>query len=170
MARPLAPCGTYSAYKRHRRLGEEVDPACERARDERTAADAAARKKTRAQARAAAAPAPPPTDDEESDWDASDLISRIRGERSLRDYRDPVQKTRAERLQWNLDLVEAAMAITVASDAAKLAPLSKRHSELLDELHRIDGDKPVKDPLDEFFGDGGSNVVGISTASSRKQA
>jgi hypothetical protein len=167
MARPPAPCGTYSAYKRHRRKHETVDPACEKARDERTAADAAARKASRAE-KVAAATAPPVDDD--SDWDGTDLFARIRGERSRRDHSDAVPKTRAERLQWNLDLIEAAMEITGTLEPSKLAPLSKRHSELLDELHRIDGDKPVKDPLDEFFGDGGSNVVGISTASSRKQA
>lgn len=28
MPRPLAPCGTWSAYRRHKRLGEPVDEAC----------------------------------------------------------------------------------------------------------------------------------------------
>jgi len=28
MARPIAPCGTESAHRRHRRLGEDVDEAC----------------------------------------------------------------------------------------------------------------------------------------------
>lgn len=28
MARPPAPCGTFSAYKRHKRKGEPVDDAC----------------------------------------------------------------------------------------------------------------------------------------------
>lgn len=35
MPRPLAPCGTYSAYRRHKRRGEEVDVDCRQAaRDE----------------------------------------------------------------------------------------------------------------------------------------
>ena len=35
MPRPLAPCGTYSAYRRHKRRGEEVDVECRQAaRDE----------------------------------------------------------------------------------------------------------------------------------------
>lgn len=31
MARQLAPCGTFSAYKRHKRNGEPVDAACQTA-------------------------------------------------------------------------------------------------------------------------------------------
>lgn len=34
MARPLAPCGTFSAYKRHKRNGEAVDDECRRAAEE----------------------------------------------------------------------------------------------------------------------------------------
>lgn len=35
MPRPLAPCGTYSAYRRHKRRGEEIDVDCRQAaRDE----------------------------------------------------------------------------------------------------------------------------------------
>lgn len=32
---PLAPCGTHSAYKRHKRWGEEIDEACKKAYKER---------------------------------------------------------------------------------------------------------------------------------------
>ena len=36
MARPLAECGTFSAYKRHKRNGEPVDGACaQAARDQK---------------------------------------------------------------------------------------------------------------------------------------
>lgn len=31
MGRPLAPCGTFTAYKRHKRNGEAVDDACAQA-------------------------------------------------------------------------------------------------------------------------------------------
>jgi hypothetical protein len=31
MGRPLAPCGTYGAYQRHKKRKETVDPACEQA-------------------------------------------------------------------------------------------------------------------------------------------
>lgn len=166
MARPKAPCGTYSAYKRHLRDDEVVDAACEAARDARTSADAAARKANRAQNGPSVAFEPAP----EPEWDDAELISRVRSDRSRRDDGDVEPKTRAERLRWNLDLIEAAMDIVAGDEPAKLAPLSKRHSELLDELRRIDGDQPVKDAFDEFLGDGASNVVGISTAASRKQA
>lgn len=37
MARPLAECGTFTAYKRHKRNGEPVDLACaQAARDQRS--------------------------------------------------------------------------------------------------------------------------------------
>jgi hypothetical protein len=32
-SRPLAPCGTYAAFKRHKRRGEPVDEACRLARN-----------------------------------------------------------------------------------------------------------------------------------------
>lgn len=35
MARPMSPCGTYAAYRRHLKRGEVVDPACRRAQRER---------------------------------------------------------------------------------------------------------------------------------------
>ena len=39
MSRPdAAPCGTYSAYRRHQRYGEEPCPACLDARKDRTLA------------------------------------------------------------------------------------------------------------------------------------
>lgn len=38
MPRAKAPCGTYTAYKRHLRDGEEVDSACRRAQKEHDAA------------------------------------------------------------------------------------------------------------------------------------
>lgn len=38
MARPLAPCGTYSAYQRHRKRGEAVDSDCEQAHQDYLAA------------------------------------------------------------------------------------------------------------------------------------
>ena len=31
MGRPLAPCGTPAAYRRHKKRGEDVDPACAQA-------------------------------------------------------------------------------------------------------------------------------------------
>jgi hypothetical protein len=71
-------------------------------------------------------------------------------------------------LEENLRLVKAAMRAVAESDASKLAPLSKRHSELVAELAVLDDSTAREDPFDAFLS--GGNVVGISTAASRKQA
>lgn len=47
MARPLSPCGTPAAYRRHRRRGEPVDDACAAAaRDQKNSRSRAKREKT----------------------------------------------------------------------------------------------------------------------------
>lgn len=43
MGRPPAPCGTFTAYKRHKRNGESVDEACAQAARDQTRAVADAR-------------------------------------------------------------------------------------------------------------------------------
>ncbi|MNI02144.1 hypothetical protein D3C73_550080 [compost metagenome] len=54
-------------------------------------------------------------------------------------------------------------------EASKLAPLSKRHSELLAELATMSeqGEKEA-DPFDAFFNGDLSNVVGFPTPQDRK--
>lgn len=62
MPRPKAPCGTYTAYKRHLRDGEEVDAACRKAQQERDAArstSAGARVSRQAREASEKAPEPP---------------------------------------------------------------------------------------------------------------
>jgi hypothetical protein len=70
-------------------------------------------------------------------------------------------------LEWNLGLIEAAMG---EIDAARLAPLSKRHQELLAELATLDGPAAAKevDPFDEFFNGDLSNVARFPTSSDRE--
>ena len=157
MPRPPAPCGTYTAYKRHLRNDEPVDEACRRASDERVAEQAAARRWDK----------PPkaestPVDDFEG-WEDFDAARREAPETP------PANRTRVERLQWGLSLVEAAMAHVAGDEPAKLAPLSKRHSELLAEIEALEGTKPKEvDPFDEFFSGDLSNVVGFPTTEDRK--
>jgi hypothetical protein len=71
-------------------------------------------------------------------------------------------------LERNLELVTAAMEQVATEEPSKLAPLSKRHSELLSELALLDGSDVKEDPFDAFLA--GGNVTGITSAPSRKQA
>jgi hypothetical protein len=140
MPRPLAPHGTYSAYKRHLREKSVVCELCVGARNERTAAQ-------REQRRPQSSPLAPHA--------TAGLLPSQEA-----DYRAALER--------NLELVTKALESVATSEPVKLAPLSKRHSELLTELRAFDGPKVEEDPFDAFFA--GSNVIGISTAPSRKQA
>lgn len=135
MARAKAPCGTYSAYKRHKRDGEPVDAECRRASLDRSRAEQAKHR----------------GDD-------------TRPPRAPRVETPEQRKSREEALRWNLALVESAM---VEVDAGRLAALSKRHSELLDELDKLTGADKKEDPFDAFFS-AGSNVIGFPTAKDRE--
>lgn len=138
MARAKAPCGTYSAYKRHLRDGEAVDEACRQASVERSREQSRSRKGDEPEAARVTASAPP----------------KLGG------------SSRQQSLEWNLALVEAAMQDV---EASKLAPLSKRHSELLAELSTMsDQGEKEADPFDAFFNGDLSNVVGFPTAQDRK--
>lgn len=146
MPRPPAPHGTYSAYKRHLREKSKVCAACANSRDERTAEQREQRR------RAASATAP----------EVAEVATA----------EPAAAPDRRSELEWNLALVKQAMASVAGSDASKLAPLSKRHSELLAELATItDASAAKEDPFDAFFGSPlDPNVVGIGSAPSRKQA
>ena len=138
MPRAKAPCGTYSAYKRHKRDDEPVDEACRQASIERSREQTASRK-------AAESPHVPQHGIEAP----------------------PPGKSRQESLEWNLRLIEAAM---VDVEPAKLAPLSKRHSELLAELAAASGsdEKKGEDPFDAFFSGDLSNVTRIPAPKDRE--
>ncbi|MDQ0735322.1 hypothetical protein [Arthrobacter agilis] len=73
--------------------------------------------------------------------------------------------TRQQSLEWNLRLVEAAMGDV---EPSKLAPLSKRHSELLVELAGLSSGVKEVDPFDEFFNGDLSNVVGFPAPKDRE--
>jgi hypothetical protein len=158
MPRSPAPCGTYSAYKRHLRKGEPVDAACRAASVERS------REQTRKRHGDEPSVTFPTFVAEEPAWDDFDE------ERRNGDI-EPTSVPSGDRvanLRWSLGLIVSAMDRVVIDDPSKLAPLSKRHSELLAEIAALDGSGAVEDPFDAFLSSG--NVIGITTASSRKQA
>lgn len=136
MPRAKAPCGTYSAYKRHMRDGEDVDAACRQASVERS------------------------RDQQKQRRDGESSAPRT-------PHSDPPKsgKTKQEALEWNLQLIEAAM---LEVEASKLAPLSKRHSELLAEIAGMSGEVKEADPFDEFLSGDVSNVVGFPAAKDRE--
>jgi hypothetical protein len=135
MPRPLAAHGTYSAYKRHLREKSPVCEPCIAARDARTAATRADRKSGRAPAPPAPIRSPPPPAD--------------------------LGLTHRAALEHNLALVTAAMEHVAREEPAKLAPLSKRHSELLVELeHATEAGNEVTDPFDAFLGSNVSAIAG----------
>jgi hypothetical protein len=156
MPRPQAPCGSYSAYKRHKRKGEPVDEACRRASDERVAEQRDARKAGAPKGKQEA-----PADDF-GDWENFDA------ERRERVASPGVGKSRQERLEWQLGILEESMSEVAREEPAKLAPLAKRHSELLAELDSLTSTVKEVDPFDEFFSGDLSNVVGFPAPKDRE--
>lgn len=114
MARPPAPCGTLSAYKRHKRKKEPVDAACERAMHE----DSAERS------------------GRGDDYAQSNPVVPLRGAFKASLSADVDAR---ERLLANMQLVERAMEAIVDADPMKIVALSKRHSELVGELVSVAG-------------------------------
>lgn len=144
MARPKAPCGTYSAYKRH--LREKSQP-CEPCLEARAVRIAEQRAQRRSNSRASADVV------QDSAPSASGTPSRM------------------DQLEWNLSKVVLAISNVSESDPSKLAPLSKRHSELLAEIAALDAESQSgaeEDPFDAFLEP--NAVVRITEAPSRKQA
>lgn len=121
MARPLAPCGTFSAYKRHKRNGEPVDPACaQAARDQKNARTAAKRAEAAEVVQLAIVAAP--TEHESVD--------------------------ELERLRWNLRILEATMEAGVPTG---MAALSKQHAELVARIVKLEASaSPKESKLDEL--------------------
>lgn len=122
MPRPKAPCGTYSAYKRHLRDGSPVDSACEWARDERTREVAAAR-------RAAKTGKPVLSIVEAASAGAGD---------------DEKRMTRAEVLREGLDVVREAIRVVKDTEPTRLAPLLKEQREIARELGEIEAAEGAK--------------------------
>lgn len=155
MPRPKAACGTYSAYKRHLRDGSDVDDACRQASKERSRAQTQQRKDN----------APAALKPDAESWEDFDLERR----EAPPEAGDGIAAfDRGRDLRWNLGLVKSAMQEVAEKDAAKLAPLSKRHSELLLEIEALDGAVQEVDPFDEFLSGDFSNVIGFQSAKDRK--
>lgn len=121
MARPPAPCGTLSAYKRHKRKGEPVDPAC-----------MAAMKADSASRRASA----------DDDAQSSPIVALPGGSVEMPAAPKADVDARAELLA-NMALVKKAMEAIAEADPLKIVTLSKRHSELVDELVKVSGTRPA---------------------------
>jgi len=121
MPRPKAPCGTYSAYKRHLRDGSPVDAACERARDERTREVAAARRAART---------------------GKPVLSIVTAPPEAAADEKPM--TRADVLREGLDVVREAIRSVRASQPERLAPLLKEQREIARELGEIEAAEGAK--------------------------
>lgn len=137
MARPPAPCGTLSAYKRHKRKREAVDIACMKAMN----ADSASR-------RAGA----------DDDAQSAPVVALPGGSVEMPAAPAGDVDARAELLA-NMALVKKAMEAIAEADPLKIVTLSKRHSELVDELVKVSGLAPgapaasgEADPFAGFFG------------------
>lgn len=152
MARPPAPCGTLSAYKRHKRKGEPVDAACLAA----MRADSAARSAR--------------VDDEAQ---SAPIVALPGGSVEMPAAPQGDVDARAELLA-NMALVKKAMEAIAEADPMKIVQLSKRHSELVAELVKVSGSPAAPggdeaeggDPFRGIFG----GAVGRSAAAPRKQA
>lgn len=115
MARDLRPCGTYAAYKRHKRHGEPVDEACEAAARAKWDEDRANRRAREAQHRVEAM---------ESERDraiASPVVD-------LNELADALE---------NWALVKATM---LEAPAGAVAGLSRRREELAQKIIALRGD------------------------------
>ncbi|UGS27590.1 hypothetical protein K8F61_05215 [Microbacterium resistens] len=121
MPRELAPCGTRTAYKRHQRRGEPVDEACRAANAEYQRS-----KSGRAQ------------DEEQS----APIVALPGGSVEMPIAPKGDVDARAELLA-NMALVKKAMEALVDADPMKIVTLSKRHSELVDELVKVSGTAPA---------------------------
>lgn len=152
MPRPPAPCGTLSAYKRHKRKGEPVDAACMAAMK----ADSAARSAR--------------VDDEAQ---SAPIVALPGGSVEMPAPPQGDVDARAELLA-NMALVKKAMEAIAEADPMKIVQLSKRHSELVAELVKVNGSAPAVgdgeaeggDPFRGIFG----GAAGRSAAAPRKQA
>lgn len=159
MGKPHAPCGTYSAYRRHLREHEPVDDACRKAQHDRDASRSSAKSEpgaARRQVRIGAEQSRP----------ALSLVPPLAAAEQP-GHDDEQVDTRAELLA-NLALVRAAMAVVALEDPKRLAPLSKRHSELLTEVKAIGAAGAVEeDPFDVFLGGG---PAGLPASAPRKSS
>lgn len=121
MGRPLAECGTFSAYKRHKRNGDVVDDACaQAARDQKNGRVAARRDESAEVVRLAIVEAVPPEPG----------IDEL------------------EEARFNLSIVKATMESGVPTG---MAALSKQYAELVSLVKRLETQaKPEVSALDQL--------------------
>ena len=121
MARPLADCGTFSAYKRHRRNGEAVDELCAKAaRDQKNVRAGAKRDATAKVVHLAIVNAPP-------EEPGIDELAEAR---------------------INLSIVRATMQAGVPTG---MAALSKQYADLVALVKRLENAaKPEVSALDQL--------------------
>jgi hypothetical protein len=152
MPRELAKCGTRAAYARHKRRGEAVDRACQEAN-----AAYQREKSGRAQDREQSAP----------------IVALPGGSVEMPAAPSGDVDARAELLA-NMALVKKAMEAIAEADPLKIVTLSKRHSELVEELVKVSGSRPTSggdgvkggDAFDGIF----AGPSGRSAAAPRVQA
>lgn len=192
MPKPEAPCGTYTAFLRHRRRGEPIDDACDRAREERNAE----RRAARAPARVTFTPDAPDSlglgergrafhDALTSGIDVpferlALVIEAARMADRLEQMNDVIAgkgvlKLMHFRVPGVLDPASGVVRVDMTVDHVmgearqlqlafeRMARAVIKDIDALREKNGVEGGG-----LDEFFG--APNVVGISTASARKQA
>lgn len=121
MARSLAECGTFTAYKRHKRNGDPVDDACaQAARDQKNVRADAKRAETAEVVHLAIVAAPP----------------EIEGVDELAEAR------------LNLSIVRAVM---IAGLPTGMAALSKQYADLVALVKRLENQsKPEVSALDQL--------------------
>lgn len=147
MPRPLAPCGTMSAYNRHHRRKEDVDDACrEAARVHK--ADQRARQAARAKANSealdvaveqavehAAADQPPALADDVEQTPATGVrVTQAMGYGQTLDIDVPVHTDLLESAQWRLARIRAAMIVAGPRD---VAPLAKAEADTVAEIAEL---------------------------------
>jgi hypothetical protein len=119
MPRPKAPCGTYSAYKRHLRDGSPVDPACEAARNARTEQVAAQRKAAKA---------------------GKPVLTLV----ATADSSEGTPYRRVDVLREGLEVVRDAIRAVAQTEPARLAPLLKEQREIARELGELEAAEGAK--------------------------
>lgn len=142
MARELAPCGTVTAYKRHKRRSEPVDEACRQAARQ---AEAARRR------------------DASGNGEGNGAVLQLRPGAAAAGVSSESRELARERLVAQLERLEKAMDKVIESEPMQIVTLSKRHSEVLAELLALDAPGPSSpepagegDPFEQIFGAGGA--------------
>ena len=132
MARELAPCGTWAAYKRHLRKNEEVDEACRQA----------ARDQKRNQREQQAADAASATEVAAQSAGEVQVVSHMVAYGKTAEIEVPVFATELEGAEWLLARTRAAL---IAASPKDVAPLSKAVQEAAAEVSRLSASQKPKE-------------------------